>query len=541
MNSRQRIQAAITCQTVDRTPWVPFVGAHAANLLNLTATEYLRSAEHMVQGVNTAIERYQPDGIPIAFDLQIEAEALGCELQWADDNPPAVISHPLANGTTLSDLTVPGPQDGRIGTVMQVALALRQQHPDLALYGLITGPFTLALHLRGTNIFMDMFDKPDDVHALLAFCTQVGLAMSQYYLDADTDVIALVDPMTSQIGPDQFVEFVQPYVTEVFDFIRERKGLSSFFVCGHAQQNIPVMCDCHCDNISIDENIPLDYVRDECRQRQISFGGNLQLTRILLLGQPIDAQRNALSCMDAAGDTGFILAPGCDVPYATPPENLIAVTELVRDPYNRQVIEAMTQQAEETEGIDLKDYGQADKVIIDIITLDSEACAPCQYMVDAVKKVTPEFQGIVEWREHKIKSPEALVFMNGLMVNNIPTICIDGQITFVSRIPPRDRLIAAIQQRINEKSRLRIQQKQTQIHVLGPDNEETQSALNNVRQAIAELGRDVEVEHCHDAEAMAQYGIMPSQTPAIVVTHSQLKSIRRIPEVVVIKEWLKAL
>jgi hypothetical protein len=85
----------------------------------------------------------------------------------------------------------------------------------------------------------------------------------------------------------------------------------------------------------------------------------------------------------------------------------------------------------------MKDYGQSDKVIVDVITLDSESCAPCQYMVEAVKKITPHFEGIVEWREHAIKKLEAVTFMSSLMVKNIPTICIDGKIAFVSQIPPK--------------------------------------------------------------------------------------------------------
>jgi len=531
----------MTCQPVDRIPWVPFVGAHAAQLLNMTATEYLQSEDNIVQGVNKAIEVYRPDGIPVVFDLQIEAEALGCDLQWADENPPAVISHPLANGTQLSELRIPQTDDGRIAPIVSATQRLRKQHPDIALYGLITGPFTLALHLRGTNIFMDMFDDPAGVHDLLAFCRDTALAMSRYFCEAGCDVIAVVDPMTSQIGPEQFVEFVTPYVTDIFDKIRQQGTLSSFFVCGHAQQNIPAMCDCHCDNISIDENIPLDFVRDECKKRTISFGGNLQLTRTLLLGNPLDAQRNALACLKIGGETGFILAPGCDIPYATPQENLVAVTDIVQDPYNREVVDTLTQHEKDPHHLDMGDYGQADKVIIDIITLDSEACAPCQYMVDAVRKVTPEFKGIVQWREHKIKQPDSLAFMSGLMVHNIPTICIDGQITFVSRIPPRDQLIAAIQKRINEKCRLRIQQKKACLHVVGAAGETTENTLNNVHQAIRELGGDIEVEHIQTEAGMAQYGITPGQTPAIVITHSQLKSVRRIPEVGVIKEWIKTL
>ena len=70
------------------------------------------------------------------------------------------------------------------------------------------------------------------------------------------------------------------------------------------------MAQCKCDNISIDENIPLDYVKQECQKHDISFGGNLQLTSVLLLGKPIDAQKNAIACMEIGGDTGFMSGAG---------------------------------------------------------------------------------------------------------------------------------------------------------------------------------------------------------------------------------------
>ena len=541
MTGRERIQKAFSCEPVDRVPWVPFVGCHAGSLLGVSAREYLKSDELIVKGVSRAIELYRPDGIPVAFDLQIEAEALGCELVWGEENPPAVVKHPLTNGTALEDLVVPNAEDGRIKLVLEAARSLRATHPDIALYGLITGPFTLALHLLGTDIFMKMFDNVDYVHKLLTFCKDVCIAMSRYYIETGCDVIAMVDPMTSQIGPDQFQQFVTPYATEIFDFIRKENALSSFFVCGHAQQNIAVMAECKCDNISIDENIPLDYVRAECEKHGISYGGNLQLTSVLLLGKPIDAQKNAIACMEIAGETGFILAPGCDLPYAVPQENIAAISEIVHDEYKRQVAAQVACETMDENRLDLKEYGKADKVIVDIITLDSEACAPCQYMVDAVKRVAPEFEGIVEWREHKIKYRESLVFMTSLMVRNVPTICIDGEIVFVSRIPPKDELIAAIQKRINDKFRLRIQQRKASIYILDNGCNKTGMIEQNLEIAIRELGVDVNIEKITDRETIQSYGVALSQTPAIVVAKYQVKSLRRVPEVIAIKEWLKDL
>jgi uroporphyrinogen decarboxylase len=544
MTGKERVLKAINCQQTDRIPWVPFVGCHAAALLNKTATEYFKSAELISKGADAAIERYKPDGIPVTFDLQIEAEVLGCALNWADDNPPAVCSHPLVNGVDLEDLKIPADNQGRINIVLQACKEIRKNHPDIALYGLITGPFTLALHLLGTDIFMKMFDNTEYVHQLLRFCTDVAKAMSDYYIKAGCDIIAVVDPMTSQIGPEQFTEFITPYGKEIFDYIRQNNAKGSFFVCGHAQQNISVMCDCNPDNISIDENIPLDYVKERCLDKKISFGGNMQLTTVLLLGKEVDAQQNAVACMEIGGESGFILAPGCDLPYATPPANLEAVTKVVQDPYQRDIAKTLASTQSTEDKLDMREYGNADKVIVDIITLDSEACAPCQYMVDAVRKIAPEFEGIVEWREHKIKYKESLVFMTSLMVRNVPTICIDGEIKFVSRIPPKDELIAAVQKRINEKFRLKIKQKKATLYLLTRDSggcKECTNIKDNVQRAIKELGVDVNFEQISDEKIMHSYGISLNQTPAIVMAKYQLKSVRLVPEVPVIKEWLKDL
>ena len=451
MTGKQRVLSAIRCDKVDRVPWVPFVGSHAASLLGIDADEYFTSADNIAKGAQLAIEKYSPDGLPVTFDLQIEAEVLGCDVKYAKDNPPAVCGHPLTSGKTLYELKIPSKNEGRIKTVLDAAAAIRKANPDIALYATITGPFTLALHLQGTDIFMKMFEDTDYVLRLIDYCKEVGKAMSKYYIEAGCDVVAVVDPMTSQIGPAQFEQFVSPAATELFEYIRNQGAAGSFFVCGHAQQNIVAMCECKPDNVSIDENIPLDFVRDECLKRNISFGGNLQLTTVLLLGTELEAQKDAIRCLDLGGERGFILAPGCDLPCATPPENLIAVTEVVQDQYKRDIARNMKLEAVDAGEITLPKYDNPKKVIINIITLDSEACAPCQYMVDAVKAVEGIFGDKIEWHEHKIKSREGLQVMAALGVKNIPTICIDGEVCFISRIPPKDELVEFIENKLASK------------------------------------------------------------------------------------------
>jgi uroporphyrinogen decarboxylase len=187
----------------------------------------------------------------------------------------------------------------------------------------------------------------------------------------------------------------------------------------------------------------------------------------------------------------------------------------------------------------MKDYGNASKVIVDIITLDSESCAPCQYMVEAVRNIAPHFEGIVEWREHAIKKMEAVTFMNSLMVKNIPTICIDGKIAFVSRIPPKNELVAAIQKRINEKLKLIITSRNAEVLIIGNSEEECQPAIENISQAIKETGKNMKVLTATDENTKLTFGV--TSTPAIILTEHKIKSQGEIPKVEIIREWLKDL
>ena len=330
--------------------------------------------------------------------------------------------------------------------------------------------------------------------------------------------------------------------TRLFEHIRNEGGKGSFFVCGHAQNNIEAMCDTKPDNISIDENIPLDYVKKLCMSKRISFGGNMKLTTVMLLGTPNDNQMDAIECMETGGDIGFILSPGCDMPYATPHKNVQAIAEVVLDSYKRDVAKeiANNMEANACDLFDMSEYGTTEKVKLDIITLDSEGCAPCQYMVEAVKSAVPEFGEMVEWEEHKIKKTEGIKMMGSLCVKNIPTICIDGKIKFVSIIPTKKELLTAIYDRIKEKNALKARYNRGRILLLGDFKDDKYIILKqNIENAMKELGVKVDFVEINDSDEIHKYGA--SNLPAVVIEKYSVKSTGDYVEKNILKEWIKSL
>lgn len=452
MTGKELLLSALRGEMTERPAWVPYVGVHGGKLIGKRADEYLQSADLIVEGLTEAKRRYRPDGLPIVFDLQLEAEVLGCDLQWSKNTPPTVTSHPLSvmegEGQTLADLPEFSLDAGRYPIVFEAADKLAATMGDeVALYGLLTGPFTLTSHLLGNDLFLLMFDQPDYVKQVLAHCTAIARTVASGYLEHGADVVAVVDPMTSQISPAHFDQFVKPYVDEIFDHVRAHDGLSSLFVCGDATRNLGAMATTTCDNIAIDEQIPLSHIGALAREHGKSFGGNIKLTAVLLLGNETDAKVDAYTCITTAGDGGFVLAPGCDLPYDVKSQNVEAVAAVALDPYERDVAKKLAETYEMAlPRIDLPDYAASPAVRVDVITLDSASCAPCTYMFGAANKAREALHDDVpiDVVEHKITTPDGIAMMVALGVTNLPTICIEGEPRFCSIIPSPQQLQDAL-------------------------------------------------------------------------------------------------
>ncbi len=439
MTGRELIRKALNNEELKRVPWVPYTGVQIGQLTGYNAAELLQDGDKLFESLVEAEKQYSPDGMPVIFDLQIEAEILGCNLKWAEDSPPTVSSHPLADEAVVPT-KIPRKDEGRIPMALDVMNRFRTVAPDIALYGLICGPFTLASHLRSTNIFMDIYDNPEYVSNLLEYCTDVFLTMADYYIETGMDIIAPVDPLISQISPDAFEQFMFKPYKRLFDGLRERGVHSSFFVCGDATKNLDLMCRVGTDCLGIDENIDLIEAKKVTDRHNVVLSGNIQLTVVMLLGNQRDSMKTAIDKIDAMGRKNFILAPGCDMPYNTPVENVIGVTQAVQNPNAaRKLVEGYVKEDLDIE-VEMPDYENLDHTLVEVLTIDSSTCAACSYMKAAADDMVSEFGDKVKIIERKITEPENIARLDLLGVANLPSICINGEVKFVSVIPNRDEL-----------------------------------------------------------------------------------------------------
>ncbi|MDO4860017.1 MAG: uroporphyrinogen decarboxylase family protein [Bacillota bacterium] len=452
---KELVFKALKHETLDAIPWVPFAGVHAGTLKNYPADEMLKNADCIVECLEEVNRLYMPDGIPVLFDLQIEAEVLGCDLLWAKNNPPSVTSHPLENEATIPcECRIPGPEDGRVPMALEATRRIKESiGEDTAIYGLICGPFTLASHLRGTNLFMDMMKNKDYAVALIQYCGQVACKMAEMYIDAGADVIAVVDPMISQVSPKMIEKLMSETFKGVFDFIRSKGALSSFFVCGNASKQIRVMCEMGPDGVSVDENVNLVEAKETCDEFNIAIGGNIPLTTTMLYGSQQDNMKAVVDEIDSIdASKNFILSPGCDMPYNTPIENTIACAQAAKNlEKTREMVAGYESGGFDDIEIEIPDYANEEKVIVELFLLDPDQCAACKYMQASVLDNYDAIEDKAEYRIYKYFIKEDIARTAKMGISNLPTMCIDGEPKFISLIPNREELIAAVEEAAAKK------------------------------------------------------------------------------------------
>lgn len=448
--SKEVIFQTFRHEKTDSIPWVPFSGVHAGKLKGYAADEMLKDADKIVEALKEVHKVYMPDGIPVLFDLQIEAEILGCELMWAKNNPPSVKTHPLETDKTIPcTCKFPTPDSGRMPLALEATRRIKEAiGDDTAIYGLICGPFTLASHLRGSGLFMDMVKNPDYVKDLVEYCGQVACRMADMYIEAGADIVAVVDPLISQVSPKMIEKLLSDTFKGVFDFIRSKGVFSSFFVCGNATKQIDAMCKTNPDGISVDENVNLAEAKKTTDEYNIVIGGNIPLTTTMLYGTQQDNIKSVVDLIDSLDDlTNFIVSPGCDMPYDIPFENTIACAQAAKNPErSREMIKNYEGGGMDDIDIEIPDYANSDKVIIELFLLDPEQCAACTYMLASVEDAYDDFKDIAEYRVYKYTVKEDIARTMKMGIKNLPTMCINGEQKFISLIPSREELLSSIRE-----------------------------------------------------------------------------------------------
>jgi uroporphyrinogen decarboxylase len=299
--------------------------AWAAHYVGRTYSDYYLDADVLAEAQLAVTRAFNLDQISAISDPWREASAYGVEFEY----PPEGIGKPKDTLIkTYDDISKIKPLDiensermkQRVESVQKMAAEIGHTHSVL---GWIEGPLAEYADLRGLeNALMDLMDKPEMFTDAAGVIVDNAVAFAAAQIKAGADMIGIGDAAASLIGADLYTKYVLPLEQKLIAAIHEVGSAIKLHICGNTIGIIEHMAETGADVIDVDWMVPLDKAR-QLVGPEVVLCGNFDPSAVLLQGSPEEVAEAAKKCLEVGGDR-FFLMPGCEVPPATPEENIRA-------------------------------------------------------------------------------------------------------------------------------------------------------------------------------------------------------------------------
>jgi len=337
MNSLERVRNTVFGHPVDHLACQPMLMQFAALYSGIPFIDYTRDGKKMAEAQLRVWRDFDIDVLLTCSDPAREVIDIAGEgsIEWFESQGPAIqeARAALADKLRLRELHLPTlDRSGRMfDRIRAIEIMRREAGQEVSVVGWVEGPLALAAELRGINrIMTDFIDDPEFTHDLLHFCGDVAILYADAQIDAGADTIGMSDAAASMQGPALYKRFVHGEQMRVYRHIKDNHPdvLTRSHMCGKTNALAAAMSELPVDIYEIDFPSDLAKMKSQLGNRVIS--GNVSTITDMLEGTPERVYEASARCHGVCGQY-FIVNCGCEVPPATPAENLKALVRYSRE------------------------------------------------------------------------------------------------------------------------------------------------------------------------------------------------------------------
>lgn len=204
--------------------------------------------------------------------------------------------------------------------------------------------FHMYAGLRGFDKWLlDMKVDPDFYHAMATKITDVAIEVSKTFYNEVGDFIDVAvyyDDMGTQTGGflsiKDYREFVKPYTARYAKEIKKITRAKLFYhTCGSVYSYIDEFIEIGIDILNpiqpLARNMSPEILKEKFGSR-ICFHGGIDVQRLLPFGKTDDVKKNVKRIAEILSKRGgWICAPAHNIQPDTPPQNVIAMYEAVKE------------------------------------------------------------------------------------------------------------------------------------------------------------------------------------------------------------------
>lgn len=275
-------------------------------------------------------DRFLTEALFSAMDLSVEAEEFGAEVQFSDDEVPAVTCRLVTDFESVSKLPVPTQGGGRTRVYLKTIELLKQRSPGIPVIGGCIGPFSLAGRLFGVSeALLATAMEPEAISLLVEKAATFLTGYVKAFREAGADAVIMAEPTAGLISPSSVEAFSSPYVRAIREVVETPDFQVILHNCGARMNHLQAKLTSGAQILHFGK--PMDLVAAlDAVPADVVVGGNLDPADVFLKGNPSSVARITASLLAAtAGKRNLFLSSGCDIPFATPLENLGAFFNIV--------------------------------------------------------------------------------------------------------------------------------------------------------------------------------------------------------------------
>ena len=323
MNGYERTRNFVLGKPVDRPPFMPLAIEWVSRNQKIAYPDFVYQPKLRAQAYITCAEKYGFDCVLPDADFYEQLEDFGAK--------PVFDGNAFSAAPIIEDLDEfegfeqpeyrPGTRMGnRLETLRLVADAFKGEK---YIFGICIGPFTEFCNARGVEDAMcDVLVDEEAAVAAIDVFFQNGLRFIKAQLEAGADGIQIVEPCCSLISPELYQRLIQPYHKQMVELIQKDGGFARLHICGDTNRILPYTLGTGTHILDVDSAVDLARGAALLGKEQV-FCGNLHPAADVLDGKPELFDEKVRNIHTASGGR-TIIAAGCDIPPATPEENMIA-------------------------------------------------------------------------------------------------------------------------------------------------------------------------------------------------------------------------
>jgi uroporphyrinogen-III decarboxylase len=145
--------------------------------------------------------------------------------------------------------------------------------------------------------------------------------------DAGANIVGVGDALCSQISSEQYDEFCLPLHQELFEFIQSKGVLVKLHICGDITHILPSLAKTGLDILDIDWKVDMVEAH-RILGEEVMLAGNLDPVSVILYGTKEHIEAKYREIERSIPRDNWIVMGGCEIPPATPLENMDLLRKL---------------------------------------------------------------------------------------------------------------------------------------------------------------------------------------------------------------------